>query len=128
MDEVACLICGQPTRVPRNTPPIDHLCVKHQGQRTWAVALHLAYIDGPDLARAVAANAARATINTLESLAEDFEEIAQQHQRQMDQTRDRFDRSRGEELKGERQATLVCARRLRAVASELRVLAPLRDA
>jgi len=125
MDETTCVVCGKATRVPHNTPRVEQTCADHQGKVTESVAVLRYYLDPYELAAAVESRAARAAISFLDHAASEFETAARANEQQITQQRDRFDRDRAAEFKGEYRARLECARVLRRIISELRALAPL---
>jgi hypothetical protein len=122
VEDSTCIICMKPTRVARGAPPLDHTCTDHTGQVPPAVGHLRRILDPADLARAVEHNTARFAIELLTVYAVIFEERGRQYGRQMEGKHDRFDRTQVTELKGQRSASLECARDLRRTIRELELV------
>jgi len=122
MEEVKCVLCGKEARVVRGTPRIEQTCTDHRGQVPPVVTTLREYVNPDELATAVERNAARTLFAVLEEAALEFEAAARVNEQQLGSLRDRFDRERASEFKGERRARLECARHLRRLALQVDLL------
>lgn len=124
MEEVKCILCGQDVRVVRGTPRIAQTCSDHRGQLPPAVAVIRDWLDPDGLAITVERNAAHAAVTLLGQAADEIEAAAKVNEQQMGALRERFDRERIAEFKGERRARLESARLLRRLVLQLQLLLP----
>ena len=124
MEEIKCVLCGQDARVVRGTPRIEQTCSDHRGQLPPAVGALRDWIDPDGLALTVERNAAHAAVYLLEHAASEIEAAARVNEQQLGALRERFDRERSAEFKGERRARLESARLLRRLVLQLQLLLP----
>jgi len=122
MDDVTCVICGKEARVVRGTPRVEQTCSDHRGEVPPVIATLREFVNPDALAAAVERNAAHTLATVLNQAAEEFEAAARVNEQQLGSLRDRFDRERASEFKGERRARLECARHLRRLALQVDLL------
>jgi len=122
MEEVKCILCGKEARVVRGTPRIDQTCADHRGEVPPVITTLREFVRPDELATALERNAAHTLATVLTQAAEEFEAAARVNEQQLGSLRDRFDRERASEFKGERRARLECARHLRRLALQVDLL------